>query len=139
MTTVVGMYAANAFGLHDMLGNVGELVEDCQHLSYEGAPGDGRAWSSGCAPFHGGDMVIHRGGSYNSGPVGASPTSRGHAGKSNRSSLGEGFRIAEDVVGDAEQAAGADARTGKSGFEDGLRLAQAAERARRTQAAAVAK
>ena len=131
LTTVVGMYAANAFGLHDMLGNVGEFVEDCQHLSYVGAPRDGTAWTSACELFHGGAMVIHRGGGYNNGMIGASPTVRGHAGKDNRSSLGEGFRIAEDIVGDADQAAGAKATAGRRAFEAGLTVAQAAERARR--------
>jgi len=139
LTTVVGMYAANAFGLHDMLGNVGELVEDCQHLSYDGAPGDGTAWTTACAAFHGGAMVIHRGGGYNSGPAGASPTMRGHAGKDNRSSLGEGFRIAEDSADDANPAAGASAAAGGNAFEAGLVVAQTAERARRTQAVARSK
>jgi formylglycine-generating enzyme required for sulfatase activity len=139
LTTVVGMYAANAFGLHDMLGNVGELVEDCQHLSYEGAPADGTAWTSACSAFHGGAMVIHRGGSYNSGPVGASPTIRGHAGKDNRSSLGEGFRIAEDMADDGEPAAGSTAAVGQGAFEAGLAIAQAAERARRARSLAPSK
>lgn len=139
LTTVVGMYAANAFGLHDMLGNVGELVEDCQHLSYEGAPGDGTAWTSACAAFHGSAMVIHRGGGYNSGPVGASPAFRGHAGKANRSSLGEGFRIAEDMADDAGQAGGARATVGQSAFESGVAVAQTAERARWAQSVARSK
>lgn len=138
LTTVVGMYAANAFGLHDMLGNVGELVEDCQHLTYERAPGDGTAWTNACAAFHGGAMVIHRGGSYNAGQIGAGPAFRGHAGKENRSSLGEGFRIAEDIV-DAKQAAGAKAKAGQSPFEAGLAVAQTAERARRAQVVAGSK
>lgn len=133
LTTVVGMYAASAFGLHDMLGNVGEFVEDCQHLSYEGAPSNGTAWTSACAAFHGGAMVIHRGGSYNSGPIGSSPTFRGHAGKENRSSLGEGFRIAEDIADNASLAVGAKATAGQSAFEAGLALAQTAERARRAR------
>lgn len=132
MTTVVGMYAANAFGLHDMLGNVGEFVEDCQHLDYAGAPADGSAWTTACAVTHGGAMVIHRGGGYNNGPVGASPSIRGHAGKENRSSLGEGFRIAEDIADESAQ--GASAMTGPSAFETGLALAQMAERARRASA-----
>jgi formylglycine-generating enzyme required for sulfatase activity len=139
LTTVVGMYAANAFGLLDMLGNVGELVEDCQHLNYEGAPSDGTAWTSACAAFHGGAMVIHRGGSYNNGPVGTSPTYRGHAGKDNRSSTGEGFRIAEDITDDADQVAGASATAGENAFEAGLAVAQTAERARRAQSVARSK
>jgi len=84
-------------------------------------------------------MVIHRGGGYNSGPIGASPTSRGHAGKENRSSLGEGFRIAEDMTDNAGQAAGAGAIEGQSAFEAGLALAQTAERARRAQSVARSK
>lgn len=139
LTTVVGMYAANAFGLHDMLGNVGELVKDCQHLNYEGAPGDGTAWTNACAAFHGGAMVIHRGGGYNSGPIGASPTVRGHAGKDNRSSLGEGFRIAEDIADAAAQAPDAKATASQNAFEAGLAVAQAAERTRRAQSMAGSK
>jgi formylglycine-generating enzyme required for sulfatase activity len=132
LTTVVGMYAPNAFGLYDMLGNVGEFVEDCQHADYEGAPSDGTAWTADCQRLRGSTMVIHRGGSYNSGPVGASPTYRGHAGRDNRSSVGEGFRIAETLTNDAGQGSGAKKTAGLSAFETGLAAAQKAERANRT-------
>jgi formylglycine-generating enzyme required for sulfatase activity len=133
LTTVVGMYAPNAFGLYDMLGNVGEFVEDCQHADYEGAPGDGTAWTADCQRLHASTMVVHRGGSYRSGPVGASPTYRGHAGRDNRSSVGEGFRIAETIADDAGRGTGEKKKVGLSAFETGLAAAQKAERARRTQ------
>ena len=57
-TAPVGSFPANAWGLHDMHGNVWEWVEDCRNRNYRGAPVDGSAWlSGGC-----GQRVI-RGGS----------------------------------------------------------------------------
>ena len=55
----VGSFRPNAFGLHDMEGNVWEWVEDVWHDSYDGAPGDGSAWLRGDATFR-----IVRGGSW---------------------------------------------------------------------------
>jgi formylglycine-generating enzyme required for sulfatase activity len=60
-TVPVGNFPANAFGLHDMHGNVWEWVEDCWHDSYRGAPSGGDAWTTGgnCR------LRVLRGGSWN--------------------------------------------------------------------------
>ena len=58
-TVDVGAFAANAFGLHDLHGNVREWVGDCWNPSYAGAPTDGSVWSTGdCS------LRILRGGSW---------------------------------------------------------------------------
>ncbi len=46
-TAPVGSFSPNIFGLHDMHGNVWELVEDCWNAGYTGAPSNGSAWRSG--------------------------------------------------------------------------------------------
>ena len=104
-TSVVGMYKPNAFGLFDMIGNLGEFVEDCEHLNYAGAPTDGSAWTTEChqqiflfGMIRFDQKIIHRGGSYGLAGTGNRMFERGHAGKSNPSSLGEGFRLAHDDV-----------------------------------------
>ena len=55
----VGHYPANDFGLHDVHGNVGELVADCWQDSHYGAPADGSAWWSGTC-----GTIVVRGGSW---------------------------------------------------------------------------
>ena len=55
-----GEFPANAFGLHDLHGNVCEWVEDAWHSHYVGAPGDGSAWIEGGAPA----LRVIRGGAW---------------------------------------------------------------------------
>jgi formylglycine-generating enzyme required for sulfatase activity len=56
--TLVGSYPPNAFGLHDLHGNVCEWIEDTWHSDYLGAPEDGSAWldsgDSACRVIRGG-------------------------------------------------------------------------------------
>jgi formylglycine-generating enzyme required for sulfatase activity len=58
-TTPVGSFPANAFGLHDMHGNVWEWCEDAWHDNYGVAPADGSAWVVG-----GKSSRVLRGGSW---------------------------------------------------------------------------
>ena len=58
-TVPVGSFPANAFGLHDVHGNVWEWVEDCWNDSYAGAPSsDSASVSGGCG------LRVLRGGSW---------------------------------------------------------------------------
>lgn len=58
-TAPVGRLRANAFGLHDMLGNAAEWTADCWQADYGGAPGAGD-----CA------LRAVRGGAWDEGPAG---------------------------------------------------------------------
>ena len=61
-TAFVGTKQSNQLGLHDMSGNVWEWVQDCLHLTYDGAPQDNLAWLE----MRGGDCSrrVIRGGSW---------------------------------------------------------------------------
>jgi len=61
-TTPAGMFPANAWGLHDMHGNVLEWCLDSVHSSYQGGPYDGSAWEDPQAPII--EQRITRGGSW---------------------------------------------------------------------------
>ena len=45
-TSLVGSFRPNAFGVHDVLGNAWEWVQDCYRPTYDGAPVDGSAWEA---------------------------------------------------------------------------------------------
>ena len=91
-TAPVGSFGANAFGLHDVHGNVREWVEDCWHNSYRGAPSDGSAWTSvGECGYR-----MLRGGSWNYGPWGLRSAVRSGYSAGFRSGL-LGFRVARTL------------------------------------------
>ena len=87
----VGSYAANAFGLHDMGGNVSEWVADCWHDNYRRAPRDGAAWfNPGCR------TRVFRGGSWSSSP--AQTRAAWRQGTSADTTNGRlGFRVVRDI------------------------------------------
>ncbi|HEY6510126.1 MAG TPA: formylglycine-generating enzyme family protein, partial [Vicinamibacterales bacterium] len=58
-----GSFPVNAFGLHDLQGNVWEWVDDCARDSYLGAPSDGSVWQGEDACSR-----VLRGGSWASSP-----------------------------------------------------------------------
>lgn len=62
-TATVGSFAANGFGLYDVLGNVWEWVEDCWQDNYADAPSDGSAWTQGSCRRR-----VIRGGSWSTVP-----------------------------------------------------------------------
>lgn len=60
-TKPVGSFPPNAFGLHDMHGNVSEWCEDVYNNNYIDAPTNGRPWLSGSdkniSPLRGGSWI----------------------------------------------------------------------------------
>ena len=91
-TAPVGSYGANGFGLHDVLGNVSEWVQDCWNDSYQGAPTDGRAWENGdCS------RRVRRGGSWYYHPWYLRSASRGWNGTEGRQDT-LGFRVTRTLT-----------------------------------------
>jgi formylglycine-generating enzyme required for sulfatase activity len=89
-TAPVGSFAANAFGLHDLHGNVWEWTQDCYADSYKGAPANGAARQHASCQTR-----VVRGGGWNDRPrylrsairYGDPPNYRGNY---------VGFRVARD-------------------------------------------
>jgi len=87
----VGRFAANAYGLHDLAGNVSEWVADCWHDGYRRAPQDGAAWvNPGCR------TRVVRGGSWASSPAQSRSAWRAPA-DSDTTNARIGFRVVRDL------------------------------------------
>ena len=87
-SSIVGMYKANPFGLHDVISNVVEFVADCYQDSYKNAPNNGEALIDEVCEFR-----VARGGSWHWNTF--STSQRGRL-KADFVGGVEGFRIALD-------------------------------------------
>ena len=85
----VGLKKPNQFGLHDMIGNAWEWVQDCWNPSYIGAPTDGSWWQKGdCS-----SRVLRSGLGEDGDPLQLTSANRGSGSSSDRSEF-YGFRVA---------------------------------------------
>jgi len=91
-TSPVGSFKPNLFGLYDMHGNVWQWVQDCYYDSYNGAPSDGSAWTSGACSYR-----VVRGGSWLSLPQYLRPASRSGNSTGIRSDT-LGFRVGRTLT-----------------------------------------
>jgi formylglycine-generating enzyme required for sulfatase activity len=86
-TLAVDSFAPNPWGLYNVHGNVWEWVQDCWNGSYNGAPMDGSAWTTGEC----GRRVL-RGGSWYYGPGALRAADRGGDSSVSRGD-NSGFRV----------------------------------------------
>ena len=86
-TAPVGRLAANRFGLHDMIGNAWEWVEDCWNESHAGAPAGSGPRRGDCA------RRVYRGGAWRSYPSFGRSAERSETGAGERHAL-IGLRVA---------------------------------------------
>lgn len=92
----VGQFPANPFGLHDIIGNVAEWVEDCYSDDYEALPADGSAiQNSYCR------KRVARGGHWSS-PAWQLRSSHRHAFPTGERRATLGFRVVR-MLSDAER------------------------------------
>ncbi len=91
-TQEVGSYPPNPWGLYDMFGNVYELVADCFHPDYNGAPTDGSAWAEPGCKEH-----MLRGGAYYSAPSLVRAAHRAGPVSPDQHANSESLRLARDL------------------------------------------
>ena len=106
---LVGSLPANAWGLHEMHGNVWEWCADTWHDSHDGAPRDGSAWID-----EGAANRVVRGGAFNVTARNVRSAYRLRSGPGARY-VHLGFRCARVQVGEAEPS-GLSAEPAQAGF-----------------------
>ncbi len=89
--SIVGSYEANAFGLHDMIGNIGEFTADCYNPTVSENNADGSARTDGEC-----DKRITRGGSWHWSPMALNMRGSMPADYLRASAL-LGFRLVEEL------------------------------------------
>lgn len=90
-TSPVGQFAANAFGLYDMLGNAWQWVEDSYVATYQDAPNDGSAFTDEIDKPH-----VMRGGAWSGMPEVIRADKRNKYNPNGRFNF-VGFRVARDT------------------------------------------
>jgi formylglycine-generating enzyme required for sulfatase activity len=91
-TAPVGSFKANPWQLYDMLGNVGEWVEDCYVNNYRDAPTDGRPNTEGACSAR-----VYRGAYWKTNPQLVRAANRFNS-SPNGWGTGLGFRVARTVT-----------------------------------------
>lgn len=90
-TSPVGMFSPNQWDLFDMLGNVYQWVEDCEHIGYYAPPLSGRSIATpDCS------LRVHRGASWATIPFGIRSANRTGSKVDSRDNT-LGFRLAADL------------------------------------------
>jgi len=90
----VGSFPANAWGIHDLIGNAAEYVQDVYHISLGGLPRDGRPWEQETGPIAERRRVV-RNGSF-ADPPARQRVSRRSSRKPTEGHYATGFRCAAD-------------------------------------------